>query len=172
VQAVRFGGLKSVPFGLLVHQRPTRPNAAGANDQGVRSPSELNAPAGQWRQNAAPRVFFNTKIGVFCVLFGGLYQAAYASQSRTESSPGALRSFCGSRCEAPTTRSCAQRCISAACAAFRACHQLRLLLLLALYCRLHELGNTQQEAGTREQEVDTAAAGENQITPTPPPHPP
>jgi hypothetical protein len=30
----------------------------------------------------------------------------------------------------------AQRCISAACAAFRACHQLRLLLLLRFYCRL------------------------------------
>jgi hypothetical protein len=43
----------------------------------------------------------------------------------------------------------AQRCISAACAAFSACHQLRLLLLLRFYCRLHELSNKQQEAGSR-----------------------
>jgi hypothetical protein len=43
----------------------------------------------------------------------------------------------------------AQRCISAACAAFRICHQLRLLLLLRFYCRLHELSNKQQEAGSR-----------------------
>jgi hypothetical protein len=44
----------------------------------------------------------------------------------------------------------AQRCISAACAcaALRACHQLRLLLLLRFYCRLHELSNKQQEAGS------------------------
>jgi hypothetical protein len=45
----------------------------------------------------------------------------------------------------------AQRCIFAACAAFRACHQLRLLLLLRFYCGLHEPSNKQQE-------VDTAAA--------------
>jgi hypothetical protein len=43
----------------------------------------------------------------------------------------------------------AQRCISAACAAFRACHQLRLLMPLRFYCRAHELSNNQQEAGSR-----------------------
>jgi hypothetical protein len=45
----------------------------------------------------------------------------------------------------------AQRCISAACAAFRACRQLQLLLRLRFYCGLHELSNKQQE-------VDTSAA--------------
>jgi hypothetical protein len=39
----------------------------------------------QRRQNAAPRFFFPGQNLRFCVLFGG--------QSRTESSPGALRSL-------------------------------------------------------------------------------
>jgi hypothetical protein len=47
----------------------------------------------------------------------------------------------------------AQRCISAACAAFRACRQLRLLLLLRFYCGLQELCISKKQ-----QEVDTAAA--------------
>jgi hypothetical protein len=47
----------------------------------------------------------------------------------------------------------AQRCISAACAAFRACRQLRLLMLLRFYCGLHELSNKQQEV-----DMHTAAA--------------
>jgi hypothetical protein len=37
----------------------------------------------------------------------------------------------------PPTRRCI--CISAACAAFRAYHQLQQLLLLRFYCGLHEL---------------------------------
>jgi hypothetical protein len=61
----------------------------------------------------------------------------YASQSRTESSPGALRSFCALETKRHQPQ-LAQRCSSAACAAFRACRQLRLLLLLRFYCGLHE----------------------------------
>jgi hypothetical protein len=45
--------------------------------------------------------FFKGQNWRFCARFGGLCQAAYASQSRTESSPAALRSFCGSTGEAP-----------------------------------------------------------------------
>jgi hypothetical protein len=74
------------------------------------------------------------------------FSAAYASQSRTESSPdpGALRSFCALEAKRPIRSSqLAQRCISAACAAFRACRQLRLLLLLRFYCGLHELSTKQ-----------------------------
>jgi hypothetical protein len=81
------------------------------------SPSELNVPTVASKRSAS--FFFS------CVLFGG--------QSRTESSPGALRSFCGSRGEAPPPPAAMPPVPrSVACATFRACHQLRLLLLLAL----------------------------------------
>jgi hypothetical protein len=60
-----------------------------------KSPSELNAPAVASKRSASV-FFFKAKSGVF-VSFSAAYtryQAAYASQSRTESSSGDLRSFC------------------------------------------------------------------------------
>jgi hypothetical protein len=112
------------------------------------SPSELNVPTAASKRSAS--VFLIGQNWRFCALFGGLCQAAYASQSRTESSPGACALFAALEAKHRHPQ-LVQRCISAACAAFRACHQLWLLLLLHFYCGLHELSNKQQE-------VDTAAA--------------
>jgi hypothetical protein len=85
--------------------------------------------------------FFKAKIGVF-VSFSAVNRALKAARMLC-----AL--FAALEAKHHNHPQLAQRCISAACAVFRACHQLRLLLLLRFYCRLHELGNTQQEAGSR-----------------------
>jgi hypothetical protein len=63
----------------------------------------LNAPAMASKRSASRPLFFfyrpKPKIGVFVPFLA--ISAAYASQSRTESSQGPLRSFCGSRGKAP-----------------------------------------------------------------------
>jgi hypothetical protein len=95
-------------------------------------------------------VFFLTKIGVF-VPFSAAYARRLMLVNRALKAvrvPSALFAVLEAKHHHPQL---AQRCISAACAALRACHQLRLLLLLRFYCRLHELSSNQQE-------VDTAAA--------------
>jgi hypothetical protein len=101
-------------------------------------------------KRSASCVFFKAKTGVF-VPFSAVYARRLMPVNRALKEarvPCALFAALEAKHHHPQL---AQRCISAACAACRACHQLRLLLVLRFYCRLHELSNTQQE-------VDTAAA--------------
>jgi hypothetical protein len=79
-------GVRSLRFAVCGGVQRRAPRA--------QSPSELNAPAVASKRSAS--FFFKAKICVFVP-----FSAACASQSRTESSPGALRSFCGSRGKAP-----------------------------------------------------------------------
>jgi hypothetical protein len=65
------------------------------------SPSELTKHADSGVKTQRLGFLLKGQNWRFCALFGGLCQAANASQSRTESSPGDLRSFCGSKGEAP-----------------------------------------------------------------------
>jgi hypothetical protein len=68
--------------------------ARGEGGSFQRSPSELSAKRADSGVKTQRLVFFlKGQNWRFCIRFGG--------QSRTESSPGALRSFCGPRGESP-----------------------------------------------------------------------
>jgi hypothetical protein len=141
------------------------------------SPSELK----RWLRWTAPRVcVFLGQNWRFCALFGfrrlmpgGLHK--YTSQSRTESSPqprwpcALFAALQAKHHHHPQL--VAQRCISAACAAFRACHQLRLLLLLRFYCRRGSNFGGRQRAEAREREREQSAKPELRLITRSPPTP-
>jgi hypothetical protein len=101
-----------------------------------RSPSELNAPTVASKRSVS-FFFLRPKLAFLCpfrrLMPGGLCQSIAALEAKHHHHPQLAQRWRISISTPPVP-----------CAPFRACHQLRLLLLLRFYCSPHELSNNQQ----------------------------